>query len=276
MQTFSYVPKPPLSSLVELIWVSRAGSFNYANWTLPMLHHELVINFSERFEVAVPGQTLIADAPAWVSGLQTRPLQTLTAGRHFTAGVLFKPWGLRAFTTVDAAAVQDRSLSPEELFGLPARHLAEAVYAAPSRNEIFERVEEFLAERLLASAPPPLLVGSIALLESIPLSGNVVNRLSETFGVSAKTLIAHFKKYVGLTPAKYHHLVVLNRLLQHLTRNPDGSLTKVAYGLDFFDQAHLVHFFRQYTGLTPSAYLRAYQEGKIHPSSPNAIEISRR
>jgi AraC-like DNA-binding protein len=273
MQTFSYVPRPPLSSLVELIWVSRAGSFNYANRTLPMLHHELVINFSERFEVTLPGRTVVADAPAWVSGLQTRPLQTITAGRHFTAGILFKPWGLRAFTPVDAAAVQDQILPPEELFGPTARHLAEAVYAAQSREELFARVEDFLAERLLTSNPPSLLVGSIALINGIPLSGNVVNRLAGTFGVSAKTLIGHFKKYIGLTPAKYHHLVVLNRLLQYLAQNPGESLTRVAYGLDFFDQAHLVHFFRQYTGLTPSAYLRAHRAGKVHPASPNAIEI---
>jgi AraC-like DNA-binding protein len=273
MQTLSYKPRPPLASLVELIWVSRAGAFHHHSRLLPMLHHELMFNGSDRFEVSTGGQTLVANAPAWVSGLQTRPVEAFTAGGHFTVGVLFKPWGLRAFTRVEPVALRDQSLPPEEVFGPQVRQLAGDICPARPGHDLARAVETFLLRRLAGPALPPYLARCIAHLESSPLADNLVNDLAQWSGVSAKTLIGQFKQHVGLTPAKYHHLVVLNRTLRHLAQNPTQTLTESAYALGFFDQAHLIRFFRQYTGLTPSAYLRAGKAGQVHAANPNAIAL---
>jgi AraC-like DNA-binding protein len=273
MQTLSYVPRPPLHSLVELIWVSRAGAFHYRSRLLPMLHHELMFNGSDRFEVSTGGQTVVANAPAWVSGLQTRPVEAIAGGSHFTVGVLFKPWGLRAFTRMDAAALQDQSLPPEEVFGPEARQLVADLSPARPAAELCKAVEAFLLRRLAGPALPPYLSRCMARLEHSPLADNVVNDLAQQSGVSAKTLIGHFKQHVGLTPAKYHHLVVLNRTLRHLAHHPTQTLTQTAYALGFFDQAHLIRFFGQYTGLTPSAYLRAGRLGQVHAANPNSLEL---
>jgi AraC-like DNA-binding protein len=273
MQTLSYVPRPPLDSLVECIWASRAGAFHHRSRLLPMLHHELMFNGSDRFEVSTGGQTVVANAPAWVSGLQTRPVEAVAAGGHFTVGVLFKPWGLRAFTRMDAAALQDQSLPPEEVFGPEVRQLAADLSPARPAPDLCKAVEAFLLRRLAGPVLPPYLVRCMALLERSPLADNVVNDLAQQSGVSAKTLIGHFKQHVGLTPAKYHHLVVLNRTLRHLAHHPNQTLTQTAYALGFFDQAHLIRFFGHYTGLTPSAYLRARGLGQVHAANPNAIAL---
>ncbi len=273
MQTLSYVPGPPLAALVELIWVSRAGAFHHHSRLLPMLHHELMFNGSDRFEVSTGGQTVVANAPAWVSGLQTRPVDALAAGGHFTVGVLFKPWGLRAFTRMDAAALQDQSLPPEEVFGAEVRQLAGRLSPARPAYELAQAVEAFLLRRLAGPVLPPHLARCIARLEHRPLADNVVNDLAQQSGVSAKTLIGHFRQHVGLTPAKYHHLVVLNRTLRYLAHHPAQTLTESAYALGFFDQAHLIRFFNQYTGLTPSAYLRAGRAGRVLAGNPNAIAL---
>jgi AraC-like DNA-binding protein len=273
MQTLSYVPRPPLHSLVELIWVSQAGAFHYRSRLLPMLHHELMFNGSDQFEVSTGGQTLVANAPAWVSGLQTRPVDALAAGGHFTVGVLFKPWGLRAFTRMDAATLQDQSLPPEEVFGPEVRQLARDLSPLRTPAELCKAVETFLLRRLAGPALPPYLARCIAHLEHSPLADNLVRDLAQQSGVSAKTLIGQFKQHVGLTPAKYHHLVVLNRTLRYLSGNPTQTLTQSAYALGFFDQAHLIRFFGQYTGLTPSAYLRAGKAGHVHAANPNAIAL---
>jgi AraC-like DNA-binding protein len=273
MQTLSYVPRPPLASRVERIWVARAGAFHHHGRLLPMLHHELMFNGSDRFEVSAGGQTLVANASAWVSGLQTRPVDAFTAGGHFTVGVLFKPWGLRAFTRMDAAELRDQSLPPEEVFGPGVRQLAGALSPARTPAELFGAVEAFLLRRLAGPPLPPHLARAIAHLDNHPLADNLVNDLAKAAGVSAKTLIGQFRQHVGLTPAKYHHLVVLNRTLRYLANHPGQTLTTTAYALGFFDQAHLTRFFGQYTGLTPSAYLRAGQTGQVHRANPNAIAL---
>jgi AraC-like DNA-binding protein len=188
-------------------------------------------------------------------------------------GVLFKPWGLRAFTRMDAAALQDQSLPPEEVL---VRKSGNWPPTCPRRGRlpIFARPWKPSCCGASRGRPlPPYLAGCMAHLERSPLADNVVNNLAQQSGVAAKTLIGHFKQHVGLTPAKYHHLVVLNRTLRHLAHHPTQTLTQTAYALGFFDQAHLIRFFGQYTGLTPSAYLRAGRLGQVHAANPNAIAL---
>jgi AraC-like DNA-binding protein len=272
VHTVSYIPQVPLSHYVDVIWFSEAGTFDYRNLTLPMLHHELIVNFSDRFEISDGRQTLVANVRAWLSGLQTRPIHTLTGGRHYTAGVLFKPWGLYACLGINAETLKDSSVELERIIGAPARQLIDDIYLARTPREVLQRMEGFLTSRLSGHSLPVYLLPGISLMDTYTLSDAVVEKLSGRFGISAKTLIQHFRKYVGLTPVRYHHLRLLNRLLQHLTHHPDRKLTDTGYELDFFDQAHFIHFFRKYTGFSPSAYLRQFAEGKITPAAPNSIQ----
>lgn len=294
MQTVSYSPAAPLSRFIDIIWFSQAGRFDYTNLTLPMLHQEMIINFSSQFIVARAAgieynqqiqsskqasdlnrqsSVLVNNEQGWISGLQTRPVQTTTAGTHFTVGVLFKPWGLQALTGIDAFELQDSSVSLETIFGQEATALIGKIDETQTPEEIFPVLEKFLLAKFSPRPVPPFLLQSVNRLKQISLEEGVVQRVAGELSVSPKTLIQSFKKYIGLTPGRFHHLLLLNQTLQYLTQNPAQPLTGSGYDLHFFDQSHFIHFFKQYTGFTPSAYIKRFKAGHILPDSPHSIEI---
>lgn len=264
-----------------------------------MLHHEMVINFSTHFEVAQashfnlqsliktakpvyaqesltmpPHYSLINNKKAWVSGLQTNPIQTVTGGKHFTVGVLFKPWGLQSLTGIDAFELQNNSVELETIFGVEATSFVEEIYAQPDADSIFAILEHFLLKKLTGRKVPSFLWESMTCMQKAALEDGIVNKIAAQLSISPKTFIQTFKKYIGLTPGKFHHLLVLNQTLHYLTKHPGQELTISSYALSFFDQAHFIHFFRKYTGITPSEYIRQYKAGKVQTAIPHTIEMT--
>ncbi|MFN7116314.1 MAG: helix-turn-helix domain-containing protein [Saprospiraceae bacterium] len=273
MHTVRHIPAVPLAHFVALIWISEAGRFDYANLTLPMLHHELVINFSDHFAVHTQREKLINNDTAWLAGLQTQPIQTTTGGKHFTVGVLFKPWGLQALTGIDAIELQNQAIDLESIFGAAATQLVAQIYEQPDPQHIIPILERFLLQHWQGRQIPAYVSAGLEQLQQVTLQDGIVQQIAHQLGISEKTFIQAFRKYIGVTPGKLHHLFILQRLLLHLVNNPGQSLTESGYALDFFDQAHFIRFFKQYTGFTPSAYVRAYQAGKIVAAAPYSIEL---
>lgn len=289
MQTYTYTPEAPLSHFIDVIWFSESVAFTCANLTLPMLYHEMVINFSTRFEVShIEGtnfkqpfhasaslqQPFINNESAWVCGLQTQPIKTITGGKHFTAGVLFKPYGMQAITGIDAFELQNRSVDLESIFGTAAIQLTEEIHEQPHPIAIFNTLEKFLLKKLGGRRVPAFLLEGLMLMQNAIPDEGIINKISHTLAISPKTLIGAFKKYIGLTPGKFHHVLVLNQALHHLVSHSSQKLTDTSYDLCFFDQAHFIHFFRKYTGLTPSQYKQQFKAGNIRPAVPHSIEIN--
>lgn len=275
MQPYIYRPKGRLAAFADVIWVSQSDDFCYSNITLPMLHHELVISFSERFDVIQDEQKLNKGYTSWLSGLQTRPVKTIIGGSHFTAGILLKPAGLHALVQTEAIQFQDRCVSLEDVLGNEASRLAAQVYETSTPGGIAMLLEAFLARRIgNNNTIPPTIATGLHLLQQAPLENGTVNKIAHQLSVSAKTFIHAFKKHVGLTPAKWQHLLLLNKAMKLMTHQPDSKLTDTCYTLDFTDQAHFIHFFKRYTGITPSAYRRAVNENRVNRLVPNSLKTA--
>jgi hypothetical protein len=273
MQTYNYLPAAPLSHFIDIIWFSQAGEFQYANLTLPMLHQEMIINFSTQFIVSKaeqiefdrhsdkqspvlkmqrPQPALVNNEAGWISGLQTRPIQTCTAGKHFTVGVLFKPWGLQVLTGIDTVELKDSSVSLETVFGKEATELINKIYEQKTTKATFSVLEKFLLDKLSGRSIPDFLLKSLDYMKQATPEDSMIQHIARELSVSPKSFIGAFKKYIGLTPGKFHHLLLLNQTLQHLSQHPTQPLTASTYLLHFFDQAHFIHFLKN----IPVSHLR--------------------
>lgn len=265
MQTYIFYPSAPLAEFIELIWVSEAKCFDYSNIVLPMLHHEWLISFSDRFDISGADH----HSGSWVRGIQTKPVQTQTSGGHFTVGVLFKPDGLSAFTKCDLWELKDVSVESSFILGKQSGELTEQIFMQRDAKAICRSIEIFLLQRMDCARSPRIAYVMQRLEKALPEDG-LINRIAKETGLSGKTLIHSFKQYVGLTPAKYHHLVTLQKVLSVLAS--EGSLTSAAYDLQFSDQSHFNHFFKTYSGITPSAYRNKMRAGKVSAHSLHSIE----
>jgi len=269
MQTHIRIPGPPLSQYVDLIWYSKAGVYNSRGTLIPMLQPELVFNFSAHFSVQTASCRTIENKLSWLTGLQTQPMQSATAGWHQTIGVLLKPWALCVFTGIPACEftgtmVEGDLVWPQEVPSLYAT-LAEATTIPHKLN----RFEEFLLSKCHVKPLPVYVRAGTQFLQKNTLREGITAELASQLNMSRKTLIAAFRQYIGLSPGRFQHLCLVNHILQELKTDPSQSLTELAYRYNFYDQAHFIHSFKKISGLTPSGYRHLVQQGLVADDSPN-------
>jgi AraC-like DNA-binding protein len=81
-----------------------------------------------------------------------------------------------------------------------------------------------------------------------------IDAVKEALSLSPKRFIERFKTEVGVTPKRYCRLLRFQQAVAktHGARNVNWAELSLACG--YFDQAHFIHEFREFSGLTPSAY----------------------
>jgi AraC-like DNA-binding protein len=78
--------------------------------------------------------------------------------------------------------------------------------------------------------------------------------LNEKLFISQSPFEKRFRKVVGTTAKKFASIVRFNSVLDNLSKSK--SLTEICYENNFFDQAHFIKDFKQFTGDTPENFKR--------------------
>jgi transcriptional regulator GlxA family with amidase domain len=71
------------------------------------------------------------------------------------------------------------------------------------------------------------------------------------------------REHVGITPKLYCLLLRLSQVLRQIASGAPVDWADVALACGYYDQAHLVHEFREFCGLSPGSYL-ATERPHIH------------
>jgi len=84
----------------------------------------------------------------------------------------------------------------------------------------------------------------------------VVEDVTAQIGLSSRRFIEIFRNQVGLTPKLYCRIRRFQRVLAAIDDASDVDWTGVALKCGYFDQAHFIHDFRAFSGVSPTMYLR--------------------
>lgn len=81
-----------------------------------------------------------------------------------------------------------------------------------------------------------------------------IKELNEKLFISQSSFEKRFRKVVGTTAKKFASIVRFNTVLDNL--NETKPLTEICFENNFFDQAHFIKDFKQFTGDTPDNFRR--------------------
>jgi AraC-like DNA-binding protein len=135
-----------------------------------------------------------------------------------------------------------------------SRRLEEQLTVAPDHSKRVALVERWLLHRLSPEKKDLLIEAAVARIHSAKGQLRVAS-LSQELYISPGRLEKRFRALVGTSPKKFAGLVRLQQLLKATPVN--GDLTALAYEAGYFDQAHFIHDFTAYTGLTPADFFRS-------------------
>jgi AraC-like DNA-binding protein len=235
-------PGGVLAAFVDLIWVSEDYAAPHLQERLmPMGAMNLVVTWDA------------TGVHSGVSGVHTASMLLDTSRPFSIIGVSFKPGGGFPFLPVPAGELHNQSLPLEAVWGPRAGEVRERVMAAPSpaeKAEVMQRV-------LLASARRGFARhGAVRYAVAELGKQRPVASVAGEIGLSQRRFIEVFRNEVGVTPKAFSRIRRFQHVLGRIERLTEVDWTEVACACGYFDQAHFIHEFRDFAGVSPSTYLR--------------------
>lgn len=171
-----------------------------------------------------------------------------------TVLVYFTEIGFTQFASHPANELLNLSLSLDDIFEkMKINEVEEKLAIASTDKQRIKIVEQFLFAQLRDIKTDKLIVEAIKLIYQS--KGTIrVKELNEKLFISQSPFEKRFRKVVGTTAKKFASIVRFNSVLDNM--NGTKSLTEMCYENNFFDQAHFIKDFQQFTGDTPENFKR--------------------
>ena len=183
------------------------------------------------------------------------------------AGVHFKPGGSYPFVAPPAGELQGEQLPLDVLWGGFASELRERLLEAANPDEQLQILESALLARARRTLERhPAVRFALTQFGPIPHTRTIAGVTDKT-GLSPRRFIEVFRREVGLTPKLYCRVRRFQQVLQRLATGQPVEWTDVALDAGYFDQAHFIHDFREFSGINPSTYVEA------RPLFPNHVPL---
>jgi AraC-like DNA-binding protein len=283
MEYAQLAPPPPLDEIVECVWFLRGPMDDAPPQTVVADGRmEIVLHLGEPFALVGDDGVARQQAEVLVAGQLTGPIQLAARGTADVVGIRFRPATARAVFRFPAHEVTG-AVDP-----LAARmpRLAGALLDAAHRTSgSAGRVAALGAAlaRFVVQEPAPLIaeaMRSLAAAHPPP-----IRQLAARLGVTPRTLQRRVIEEVGVPPKMVHRVARFRRAFRLLDRTPLGRWAAVAAATGYYDQAHMIRDFRDFTGASPQEFFRTdpalsrtFAEGDVeageervsHSSNPRA------
>jgi AraC-like DNA-binding protein len=251
------VPSPPLDRFIASFWCCESAPRLFAlERVLPSGAAQIIVNLREdRTRVYHPETGAIAESSGTVlAGVSTRFGIIDTVEQECVAGVSFRPGGLSPFFSVPAYELCDSDI-PLEFLWSRARgaRLREQLLAAPTPAARLDILERTMLATWQSRAVDPAI--AFALENFAGLADTLhIPAIAGSIGLSPKRLVERFKAAVGIPPKRYCRILRFQRALSSAERGRLVDWTRIALDCGYFDQAHFIHDFRSFAGITPTGY----------------------
>jgi len=178
-----------------------------------------------------------------------------TAGAQAGVQVFFTPLGARRFFARPLGEMTNRVVRLEDLLGAEAPLWAERLQAASSWRARFALLDAAILARINASRAQTEIAWAWGQLAAS--QGRLaVAHLTSELGWSRKRLAARFHDQIGLPPKLVARLFRFQQALRLLESGEAVDWSGIAFDAGYYDQAHLIRDFRQFSGRTPGAFLQ--------------------
>jgi AraC-like DNA-binding protein len=209
------------------------------------------------------GGQFVRQPLSFLIGQQKYPLLFTSPGKTVTLGIRFYAYGAYPFLGFSLKEVANQTVDLETLFGKSILELAEKVNMLPPRIA-FRELELFLISKLPAVQDHALQIKPVTALLFQQKGAMDISELAYYSNLSVRTLERKFEETVGFSPKAFARIVRFDHIKDELILHPSLGLTDLAYRYGYFDQAHFIQDFKQFTGKTPSAFVESVIDRQIY------------
>ena len=214
----------------------------------------LVIGFQYKGQLSsIKDSTLSKLAPAGVTGISDSFKIFRNSAGIGTILVYFTEIGFACFASNPVNELFNLSLSLDDIFDKNrVIEVQEKLALVTIDKQRIKIVEQFLLSQLKEIQTDKLIMEAVNLIYQS--RGTIrIRELNDKLFISQSPFEKRFRKVVGTTPKKFASIVRFNSVLDDLNTK---SLIDICFEYNFFDQAHFIKDFKQFTGDTPEHFKR--------------------
>ena len=155
--------------------------------------------------------------------------------------------------------MENTAVSLEKLFGKDGQEIEQQILNSNLTSERIMLVEKFLLDRLTDTETIDRIVKS-TVETIITANGQLsVDELSTLTQVNRRQLLRKFSSAIGLSPKQLSRTIRLQAALRMLLNDQFSNLAELAYKNEYYDQAHFIKDFKEFTGTNPKEFLEDRQ-----------------
>lgn len=252
MEQFKIIPpSAALAPYVRHYWMLVSDDVGQAQRLIPTGCVELVFHRGHplmRGGAAVPRVSICGQTSAFSD--------LVPGGTVDMIAVVFRPFGARAFFGMPVNELSGLTVGAEELGIRTLKELEEQILYAADDGQCIRLIESFLLGRLQPFKPwnYDRMAVAVGLINSC--GGEIsVSSLAGKVCLGNKQFMRLFNEYVGTGPKEFMRIVRFHKALYTLQTHPAMPFTVLAHECGYYDQAHLIRDFKQFSGYTPGEYV---------------------
>lgn len=253
-----YPPCGALRQYVQCYWTRIAGGVKLqapdVHRVLPDGCIDIVFNFGEPWVEGNRTGIYVHPERSYLVGTMTRSLLVERVNRTQFLGVRFQPGKARAFLDLFAAEVTNQSTGLENIWGNETRRLEERLAEVSSTQERIALLEAELLGRCRPRVSGDAYVDSAVDLILRSRGSVPVEVVSTSVGISRQHLARRFEEHVGIRPKLFARVIRFKSLIECASHPKFVEWAAAALEQGYYDQAHMIADFREFTGLTPATF----------------------
>lgn len=255
-QTFQ--PHPDLKSLIKCYWTLEVPAEGSAQRQriLPDGCIELIFILGDDIKSIISEEEFTIQPRAMVLGQITEPYFVEPTGYVHSFAVRFYPHGFANFVSTPIKNLANKETPVGLLFGDErSEGLTRNVVEAADTAQRIAVIEAFLFDELKNEKTIDHIVKStIEVIFSTKGSLSINSILRDDLG-KRRQIERKFLNQTGISPKQLGKIIRLQTALKMLLMPEFGSLTKVAYESQYYDQAHFNRDFKEFAGVSPREFL---------------------
>lgn len=225
---------------------------------LPDACVELFINFSNSQDsfATVTGKKVFENSQSFVISRMSSFMDVQMKNKTGFISICFYPNTAYLFFQLPMNEVADSLTDLHELWHIEAKEMEEEVGSTGSEEQKVAIIQRYLLRQLNRNRFDKTVEYCVQEINRNhkPFS---VAELANKVGISQRQLSRKFNHCLGLSTKEFIHINRFIDSLVYLKKYPSMNLTDIAYESGYYDQAHFIHDYKTFAGLTPSAVLNA-------------------
>lgn len=216
---------------------------------------ELVIHFNQPYITTFRNNKTEIQPQSFVVAQMKNFIEIEPNGKIGMISIRFSAQGAYHFFGMPMKEIANGIVDLKLIWKDVAKEIEERIVESTNTEQRINRIQHYLLTQLRRNGHVDLTVDYCLNLIYSTNGKICVEDLSRKTGISNRQLVRKFNHCIGVSPKEFSRIIKFISTLNHLKENKKRNLAEVAHNCGYYDQAHFIHDFKEYAGLTPSQFL---------------------